>query len=76
MYLNPALTGWVSNAQYRNQWPKIKGYRTVNLGLQKGLDSNKLGFGITILNDNAGNSIYTTALGANDAKRWSLADVV
>ena len=80
MYLNPALTGalngWVSNAQYRNQWPRIKGYRTVNLGLQKGLDSNKLGFGITILNDNAGNSIYTTALGANAAKRWDLGDDV
>lgn len=69
MYLNPALTGelkgFVTNAQYRNQWPNISGnYVTSLFGIQKRFDSLGLGVGVNLIHDEAGQAtLATTGIG-------------
>ena len=81
MYLNPALTGslngWVANTQYRNQWPEIEGnYITTHFGLQKKLNKPNIGLGLSLLSDQEGGVISTTAVGFNFSKKWKFSDLV
>jgi type IX secretion system PorP/SprF family membrane protein len=78
IYTNPAFTGTDSTlvlaTGYRMQWPNIDGgYKTFYFSADQYVRFLRGGFGINIMNDNAGNgSIITSRIDVNYATHYEL----
>lgn len=77
-YTNPAFTGTDSTlvlaTGYRMQWPNIDGgYKTFHFSADQYVRFLRGGFGINIMNDNAGNgTLITTRIDINYAPHYEL----